>query len=46
MVATSGGREFYDPLTAAGEGARDFGWTTLVLDLASAQDGASGRDRS
>jgi glycogen debranching enzyme len=36
MAAASGIREFYDPLTARGEGAFDFGWTTLVLDLASA----------
>lgn len=36
MVATSGVREFYDPFTALGEGASDFGWTTLVLDLANA----------
>lgn len=36
LVATSGCREFYDPLTGAGQGARDFGWTTLVLDLADA----------
>jgi hypothetical protein len=33
MAAASGIREFYDPFTAMGEGARDFGWTTLVLDL-------------
>jgi len=36
MAATSGIREFYDPFTALGEGAHDFGWTTLVLDLANA----------
>jgi glycogen debranching enzyme len=36
MVAASGIREFYDPVTALGEGAHDFGWTTLVLDLANA----------
>lgn len=34
MVATSGIREFYEPFSALGQGARDFGWTTLVLDLA------------
>ncbi len=33
MVAASGMREFFDPLTGLGEGAVDFGWTTLALDL-------------
>jgi len=33
MVARSGIREFYKPFTAEGEGAVDFGWTTLVLDM-------------
>jgi glycogen debranching enzyme len=33
MLAKGGIREFYDPLTADGQGARDFGWTTLVLDI-------------
>jgi glycogen debranching enzyme len=37
MAARSGIREFYDPLTGDGEGARDFGWTTLVLDLIAAE---------
>lgn len=36
MVAASGIREFFDPLTGTGQGARDFAWTTLVLDLANA----------
>jgi hypothetical protein len=26
-------REYYDPLTGRGLGARDFGWSTLLLDL-------------
>jgi neutral trehalase len=37
LVATSGVREFFDPITGEGEGARDFGWTTLVLDLIAAE---------
>jgi glycogen debranching enzyme len=41
MIAKSGVREFYDPLTAEGQGARDFGWTTLVLDLIAAERGAA-----
>src|SRR5439155_9395434 len=37
MIERSGVREFYDPRTGEGEGARDFGWTTLVLDLIAAE---------
>ena len=37
MIERSGIREFYDPRTGEGEGARDFGWTTLVLDLIAAE---------
>lgn len=37
MVAKSGMREFYDPLTGEGEGAADFGMSTLVLDLIVAE---------
>jgi glycogen debranching enzyme len=33
MVARGGIREFFNPLTAEGLGARGFGWTTLALDL-------------
>ena len=33
LVLKSGFREFYNPLTGEGYGARDFGWSTLVLDL-------------
>ena len=40
MIDRSGIREFYDPRTGDGEGARDFGWTTLVLDLIAAERGA------
>ncbi len=33
MVDRSGFREFYNPFTGKGEGQRDYGWTTLVVDL-------------
>jgi hypothetical protein len=32
-VAHSGLREYYHPYTGAGMGARDFGWSSLVLEL-------------
>ena len=32
-LAKSGIREYYQPYTAEGLGARDFGWSTLVLDM-------------
>ena len=32
-VEKSGFREYYHPYTAEGLGARDFGWTTLILDM-------------
>ena len=32
-IEKSGFREYYHPFTAEGLGARDFGWSTLVLDL-------------
>jgi len=31
----SGLREYYDPLTGRGLGARGFGWSALVTDLAA-----------
>jgi hypothetical protein len=37
MIARGGNREFFNPYTAAGQGAHDFGWTTLVLDLINAE---------
>ncbi len=37
MQAIGGIREFYDPRTAAGQGATSFGWSTLVLDLIAAE---------
>jgi hypothetical protein len=33
MVEKSGFREYYDPLTGAGHGARDFTWSGLLLDM-------------
>ncbi|HKC92138.1 MAG TPA: hypothetical protein VKE23_12520, partial [Candidatus Limnocylindria bacterium] len=41
MIDRSGVREFYDPRTGEGEGAHDFGWTTLVLDLITAESGGA-----
>ena len=32
-IEKSGFREYYHPYTAEGLGARDFGWTTLILDM-------------
>jgi hypothetical protein len=32
-IAASGLREYYDPHTGAGMGARDFGWSTLILEM-------------
>ena len=32
-IAKSGFREYYHPYTAEGLGARDFGWSTLILDF-------------
>ena len=32
-IARSGFREYYHPYTAEGLGARDFGWSTLILDF-------------
>jgi glycogen debranching enzyme len=37
MVGKGGIREFFDPFTAQGLGAVDFGWTALVLDLIHAE---------
>jgi hypothetical protein len=33
-VAAEGLREYYDPYTAAGMGARDFSWSALALEMA------------
>ena len=32
-IEKSGFREYYEPFTAVGLGARDFGWSTLILDM-------------
>lgn len=37
MVGIGGVREFFNPYTAEGQGAVDFSWTTLVLDLIHAE---------
>ena len=37
MQARGGIREFYDPFTAKGYGATDFGWSCLSLDLIAAE---------
>ena len=37
MVSRGGLREFYNPLTAEGQGAQDFSWSALVLDLLAAE---------
>ncbi|MBI4422631.1 MAG: hypothetical protein HY554_02825 [Elusimicrobia bacterium] len=37
MVRRGGIREFFNPRTAEGYGAVDFGWTCLVLDLLAAE---------
>jgi transcriptional regulator with XRE-family HTH domain len=40
IVAREGLREYYDPFTGEGLGAQDFGWTSLVLELADPGSGA------
>lgn len=40
MQAHGGIREFYDPRTAEGQGATQFGWSCLVLDLIAAEQGS------
>ncbi len=37
MVGQGGMREFFNPYTGEGQGAIDFGWTALVLDLIHAE---------
>ncbi|HYY90069.1 MAG TPA: trehalase-like protein, partial [Chloroflexota bacterium] len=41
MVGTGAMREFFNPYTAEGYGAIDFGWTALVLDLIHAEGWSS-----
>jgi glycogen debranching enzyme len=45
MVGIGGVREFYNPYTAQGQGAVDFGWTGLVLDLIHAEGWGCGCGR-
>lgn len=33
LVLKSGYREFYNPLTGKGYGERNFGWSTLLVDM-------------
>lgn len=33
LVQKGGFREYYNPLTGEGYGARDFGWSTLIVDM-------------
>jgi hypothetical protein len=42
VVAREGLREYYDPRTGEGLGARDFAWTSLVLELADPDPRFSG----
>jgi glycogen debranching enzyme len=42
LVERHGFREYYNPLTGEGLAARRFGWSTLLVDLLPAADGASG----
>lgn len=32
-IEKSGFREYYDPLTGEGHGARDFTWSALLIDM-------------
>ena len=32
-VASAGLREYYEPYSGTGMGARDFGWSALILEL-------------
>ncbi len=45
-AALAGGfREYYHPLTGQGLGARGFGWSTLLVDLARGPDAAASAPR-
>jgi len=33
LIERSGFREYFNPLTGEGYGARDFGWSTLIVDI-------------
>jgi hypothetical protein len=40
-VAREGLREYYDPRSGKGLGAKDFAWSALIAELASADEGAA-----
>jgi hypothetical protein len=40
MVKREGLREYYDPLTGEGLGAREFAWSALILEMAEPDEGA------
>jgi hypothetical protein len=40
-MAPAGVREYYHPFTGAGMGARDFGWSTLTLEMLEPDNGAA-----
>ena len=39
IVRREGLREYYDPLTGQGLGAREFAWSSLILEMAEPRDG-------
>ena len=41
LVEQSGFREYYNPFTGEGHGARDFSWTALVLDMLERSESSS-----
>ena len=41
MVERQGLREYYDPLTGEGLGAREFAWSTLILEMAEPDEAAA-----
>jgi hypothetical protein len=40
MIEREGLREYYDPLTGEGLGAREFAWTSLIAEMAEPVEGA------
>jgi hypothetical protein len=42
VVLREGVREYYEARTGAGMGARDFGWTTLALEMAAPRQAEPG----
>ena len=41
MIEREGLREYYDPLTGEGLGAREFAWTSLIAEMAEPDGGAA-----